>query len=100
MKYAGGELDYLGSKAKYPSAKDTVAHWAKHDGCTGALAAGGAPLDLVTNLPGAETSVERYEACAKGSVELWTVKGGVHAPAFGPTFAPALWSFFEAHAKP
>ena len=52
------------------------------------------------NLPGAETTASHYEGCAKGSVELWTVKGGVHAPAFGPTFAPALWSFFEAHPKP
>lgn len=100
VEYAGGELDYLGTKAKYPSAKDTVAHWARHDGCSGALVSSGAGLDLVTNLAGAETAVERYEGCTKGAVELWTVKGGVHAPAFGPSFAPALWSFFEAHPKP
>ena len=99
VKYAGGELDYLGSMAKYPSAHDTVAHWAAHDGCTGALAPAGT-LDLVADLEGNETTVERYGACAKGDVELWTVKGGVHAPLFGPTFAPALWSFFEAHPKP
>lgn len=33
-------------------------------------------------------------------VELWTVKGGVHAPPFGPTFGPALWTFFAAHPRP
>jgi polyhydroxybutyrate depolymerase len=100
VKYEGGVLDYLGTKATYPSAKETVAHWAKHDGCKGALMSFGVDLDLVTNLTGAETTVEHYDGCAKGAVELWTVRGGVHAPLFGPTFAPALWTFFEAHPKP
>jgi len=94
--YAGGELQGV----TYPSAKDTVAHWAGHDGCTGGLVPGGAALDLVPSLAGAETIVEHYDGCAKGAVELWTVKGGVHAPPFGPTFGPALWTFFAAHPKP
>jgi polyhydroxybutyrate depolymerase len=100
VAYAGGTLDYNGSKADYPSAKDTVAHWAAHDGCSGALVPSGTSLDLVANLAGAETTVEHYPSCTKGAVELWTVKGGVHAPAFGAAFAPALWHFFEGHPKP
>ena len=96
--YAGGTLDNGTSSAKYPSAKETVAHWAAHDGCAGALVSAGADVDLV--LPtGTDTTVEHYDGCAKGAVELWTVKGGVHAPPFGPTFGPALWTFFAAHPK-
>lgn len=96
--YAGGALDFGTSSAKYPSAKETVAHWAAHDGCTGALVSAGADVDLV--LPtGTDTTVEHYDGCARGAVELWTVRGGVHAPPFGPTFGPALWTFFAAHPK-
>lgn len=98
--FGGGTLESGSSKVKYPSAKETVAQWAQRDGCSGSLVAGGADVDLVTSLPGAETLIERYAGCAKGAVELWTVKGGGHAPAFGPSFGPALWGFFEAHPKP
>jgi len=98
--YDGGTLENGASKVKYPSAKDTVAHWAGHDGCTGALVSAGPDVSLGTSASGPDTTVEHYEGCAKGAVELWTVKGGVHAPPFGPTFGPALWSFFAAHPKP
>ena len=97
--YAGGTLDNGASKVKCPSAKETVAHWAGHDGCTGALVSAGPDLHLLTSATASETAVEHYEGCAKGAVELWTVKGGVHAPPFGPAFGTALWSFFEAHPK-
>ena len=97
---AGGTLDFGASHVAYPSAKETVAHWAGHDGCTGALVRVGTDVDLVLTPPGAETTIEHYEGCTKGAVELWTVKGGVHAPAFGTTFSPALWQFFESHPKP
>lgn len=98
--YAGGTLEYGASKVKYPSAKETVAHWAAHEGCAGGLVPGGADLDLVTSSPGADTTIERYDGCAKGAVELWTVKGGVHAPPFGVAFGPALWTFVEADPQP
>ena len=96
--YAGGTLDNGASKVKCPSAKETVAHWAGHDGCTGALVSAGPDLHLLTSATASETAVEHYEGCAKGAVELWTVKRG-HAPPFGPAFGTALWSFFEAHPK-
>ena len=60
-----------------------------------------ANLDLVANLEGAETTVERYSGCeANGAAELWTIIGGGHSVAFTPTFAEAAWAFLDAHAKP
>jgi polyhydroxybutyrate depolymerase len=94
VKVEGGELYAV----KYPSAQNTVAHWAGYNGCTGTLADSGQTLDLFT-LPGAETTVARYQGCARGAVELWTVKNGSHAPMMGPSFGKSIWSFFAAHPK-
>lgn len=97
--YGGGTLDMLDIHAKYPSAKETVAHWAAYDGCTGSLEDTGTTLDLFT-LPGAETRVARYGGCRGGAAELWTVTNGPHAPLMNAGFGAAVWSFFAAHPKP
>jgi polyhydroxybutyrate depolymerase len=94
--YAGGSI----LNNRYPSAATTEADWLRFDHC--ATKGGAAPsLDLVGNLPGAETSVLRYTSgCAGGStVEVWTIKGGTHVPAFGPAFAPAVIDFLLARTK-
>lgn len=97
--YDGGTLDMLDVHAKYPSAKETVAHWAAYDGCAGSLEETGTTLDLFT-LPGAETRVARYGGCRGGGAELWTVTDGPHAPLMNAGFGAAIWSFFAAHPKP
>lgn len=94
VQYAGG----VSAGAKYPSAADTVAHWAALAGCTGDLATE-ARLDLESSLAGEETRVDRYGSCARGAVELWTVEGGKHAPRLGAGFAGAVFDFLEAHPK-
>ncbi len=98
IAYVGGQL--LGGSA-YPSATATVATWAALDGCgDGPLAAPGAPLDLDVAVPGDETTVAPAPGCPAGvGVELWTVDGGGHAPAFAPAFLPAVFDFLEAHAR-
>jgi polyhydroxybutyrate depolymerase len=75
----------------YPSAKRTVTDWLGFDHCQ-ATGRPAAALDLVTDLPGAETSVTTYTAgCAGGSsVHSWTINGGRHVPAVGPAFAAAV----------
>jgi polyhydroxybutyrate depolymerase len=98
--YEGGTLTYGKIDAAYPSAKDTVAHWAAYSGCSGALEPTGTTLDLASKIPGAETKVERYAGCSRGDVELWTIAGGPHAPLFNPEWGRTIWSFFDAHAKP
>lgn len=58
-------------------------------------------LNLVTNLPGDDTKVERYSGCQRGDVELWTIDSGTHIPSFTTTtFSGAVWRFLSTHPKP
>ncbi len=97
ITYTGGAI----VNHPYPSAAQTEADWVKLDHCSG-TAQKAPPLDLVADLPGAETSVLRYTAgCAQGStVEVWTMAGGQHVPSFGSGFAPAVAQFLLSQAKP
>jgi polyhydroxybutyrate depolymerase len=99
IHYDGGVVDDpIGPPGgPYPSARETVAQWAVLEGCSGALAPTGTRKDLVWTLGGSETRVEAYAGCA---VELWTIEGGPHVPAFGSEWGPAIWQFLSAHAKP
>jgi polyhydroxybutyrate depolymerase len=96
----GGSASKPGALPGIPSAHDTVAHWAKYNGCTGSIQVAGAPLDLESSVPGAETKVEKYAGCVRGDVELWTAVDGPHAPLFTASFVPALFDYFIAHPKP
>lgn len=78
-------------------AKGALDLWAKHDGCTTVEA--GSPLDLVGDLMGAETTVERRGGCFAGSAELWTMVGAGHVPGFTADFAMNLFDYFDAHPK-
>ena len=60
-----------------------------------------APLDLAANVPGAETTVERWGGCRPGGdVELWTVRGAGHVYPRQPAFAKAVVDFLLAHPRP
>jgi polyhydroxybutyrate depolymerase len=84
-----------------PSAHETIGVWARNDGCTGALKATGATLDLDTSVPGEETTVDAYEGCPAGiGVELWTVKEGTHGFPVSDDFAARLYGFLQAHPRP
>jgi poly(3-hydroxybutyrate) depolymerase len=99
--YDGGTMSFgKVVNVPYPSAHDTVAHWAAYDGCTGALTDTGTTLDLEIPVAGAETHVAAYTGCAKGDVELWTAVGGPHFTYLTPGFGEAVWGFFAAHPKP
>jgi polyhydroxybutyrate depolymerase len=77
-----------------PSTHATVAAWAKHNGCTGTLGNGG-EADIVEDIAGAETKIERYAGC-KRPVELWTVRGGSHFVRLTADFGERLWRFLSA----
>jgi polyhydroxybutyrate depolymerase len=85
----------------YPGAVATTEQWATIAGC--ALSPEVAPerLDLVTDLPGEETSITRYDQdCAPGgSATLWTIEGGTHSPAVSANFGRAVVSYLLAHPK-
>ena len=56
--------------------------------------------DFETKLAGAETTIEIEEGCPSGvAIELWTMTGAGHLPAFNAAFAPALWAWFSAHHR-
>jgi polyhydroxybutyrate depolymerase len=100
---ADAVIQYAGASnigRAYKGARDTVAAWATRNGCTGTLGATGQTLDLDTSLAGAETAVERYSTCARGAVELWTIRGGSHTPSFGhPVWANSLFDWLSAFKK-
>jgi polyhydroxybutyrate depolymerase len=86
--------------AFYPSALQTVATWAAKNGCPGPLTATGITKDLDDAVAGAETSVQRYNGCARGDVELWTLTGSGHLPNVKlPDWGNAIWEFLSAHPR-
>ena len=101
ISYTGGEI--LGNK--FPGAEQSVATWAKYDGC-GTTTIAGATFDYEATLAGAETVTKTYEGCPKGvDVALWTIQGAGHIPnlAIGtgaPPLISAMLDFLFAHPKP
>jgi polyhydroxybutyrate depolymerase len=91
IDYTGGDI--IG--VKYPSVATTIADWRTIDGCSDNANTTAAPMDLVSSLAGAETTVTTYSTgCRNGTrVELWTIKDGMHVPAFTGAFATAATDF-------
>jgi polyhydroxybutyrate depolymerase len=83
----------------YPSAEESVSRWVDRDGCDPTGVDGGV-LDLDDQVGGAETQVTRWSSCDAGtSVELWTMNGSSHIPAFPATFAERALEFLLAHTR-
>jgi polyhydroxybutyrate depolymerase len=95
IAFGGGSL----SRA-YPSADRTAADWVTLNRCTGS-GTDTAALDVVADLPGAETAVREFADCAGSStVRTWTIDGGAHVPRLAPAFTPAVLDFLLARARP
>ena len=97
----GGGVTPVGS-GPYPGAETTVSTWAAKNGCAGSsLERLDGDLDLAADVVLDETKREAYPGCpAQGAVELWTLRGGSHAPLVSSTFAPTLLSWLFAHGRP
>jgi len=97
IAFGGGGL----ARRVYPSAERTAADWASLNGC-GGPAADAPAIDVIADLPGAETAVRDVAtACRGGSaVRTWTITNGVHTPNLGPAFTPSMLDFLLARAKP
>jgi len=97
IAFGGGDINGVA----YPSADRTVTDWLRYDGCA-TTGTDGPALDLVANLPGAETSVRSYPTgCGGGAVvQAWTINGGQHVPQLGPGFAGAVTDFLLSRTKP
>lgn len=95
--YAGGEVDP--SAPAYPSAIETVTRWQGYDACTPGLVLDPTRLDLISDVDGEETKVERFSCPGTLGVELWTMEGGGHIPTFND-FQNATWEWLDAHPRP
>lgn len=96
ISYSGG---YLGG-SPYPSAKDSLAPWAKNNGCDSKLISTKMKLDLDRSIPGFESTVSKFSNCKAGtSVELWTINNGVHVPKPSIYFASKVMNFFLSKRK-
>lgn len=83
----------------FAGATPSVAEWAAHDGC-GTSRTPGPDLDLDTGVPGAETRTATTAGCPAGvAVDLWTVEGGTHIPAFGGAFSTEAWRWLTDHPR-
>jgi polyhydroxybutyrate depolymerase len=98
IRYMGGSTTGAAS-AMYPSARETVATWARLNRC-GDFADTGMTFDYVTTAPGNETHVGRHAACMGGAAELWSMDATGHIPAFSPAWGEAVIDWLEAHPKP
>jgi polyhydroxybutyrate depolymerase len=82
-----------------PGALETAQMWAAHNGCSGEGEAQES-LDLEEFVAGSETDVLNWNNCADGSsVELWSVVGGSHVPAFRETFTPMVLDYLFSKVK-
>jgi len=83
----------------YAGAAPSLAKWAGYDGCAATRHVTGT-ADYETKLAGAETTIEVEDGCPSGvEMELWTMAGGPHLPAFNSAFEPALWAWFSGHHR-
>jgi polyhydroxybutyrate depolymerase len=97
VRFGGGRVFDLDVPA-YPSVDDTMSLWQTKLGCSATVARSAAVIDLDVRIPGAETRIDRWMGCRAG-LELWTIDGGTHAPAFGRAWGDEVWRFFAAHPK-
>lgn len=90
--YEGGEIYGV----RYPGPEETVKKWAEYGWGATEVSTSSKSLDLDQRLEGEETSITQY---ANGSVELWTINGGGHVPAFTDNFSKLIIEWLLAHPK-
>ena len=97
INYKGGSFPNL---QPYPSAHDSVMGWVGLNGCLTTPDTSHAAVDISADLAGAETTVEKWNGCRGGAVELWTVHSGVHEPKLATLATDLMWNFLSTHPKP
>jgi poly(3-hydroxybutyrate) depolymerase len=105
IAFAGGTIEVPGIQdAAYPGATDTARRWLELDGCDPALTETTRTVDADIDVDGArgpaETTVAEATGCDPGGgVELWTMHGVGHVPAFSRTFPDAVLDFLLAQVR-
>ena len=90
ISYKGGSL----FAQRYPSVDEVVQRWSTINQCT---ASSKNQLDVIAAMSGQETTASSFD-CAKGSLELWTINGGVHIPVLDRAFADKVVSWLTLKA--
>jgi polyhydroxybutyrate depolymerase len=90
MPYAGGEIVVAGERrGQVLSFDDTVAFWAKADGCAPRPATNA--LQPLATPDGTSVTQRTYNGCTGGSsVIAYTITGGGHTWPGGPQYLPAI----------
>jgi polyhydroxybutyrate depolymerase len=85
ISYEGGSL----FSQSYPSAKEVIQRWSTNNQCTPGSEK---KTDVIASMAGLETTASLFN-CANGSLELWTLNGGVHVPVLDRGFADKVVSW-------
>lgn len=98
IQFNGGQL--LPDRPNYPSALETIGHWAKVNACA-PQATEGESFSIIEKLfRSPETKPLVYQSCAKnGAAELWQIADAGHIPKFNDTFVPHVLDFFDKHQR-
>ena len=93
-RYGGGFV--FGDGGPYPGAVETTEQWATYNNCSLTPDLSLPPFNLVSILPGFETTIARYaDGCDPGGAsELWTIVQGDHMPGLSPDFDLLVLDFF------
>jgi len=98
VAYGGGRVKWMADAPEHPGARQTVADWAKRNGC-GPNTSPMPSVNLDDDLAGAETIVERYNGCERGAVELWTRRAKKHQIGTGLKAMHLYTEFLLSHPK-
>lgn len=105
LDFEGGVLRVPGlPDAPYPGAAETARSWLQLNGCDTMLAETTRRIDADVSVAGsdgpAETTVAESTGCDPGGrVELWTMHGVRHVPAFSEAFPDAILDFLLAQER-
>ncbi|MCI0537423.1 MAG: hypothetical protein L0Z50_19585 [Verrucomicrobiales bacterium] len=105
VQYDGGlglSFSWTTALSPHPGALESIALWARYNGCADATTDTDASLKLDLAVTSAlDTVVTRYtKSPPGGAVELWTIRGGQHRPTVSPGFAASVVDWLLAHPKP
>ncbi len=96
IRYDGGTI----GNTRYPGAKETVATWARYDGCDTKATLPAPPARAIEDQLPPATVLSYSTGCDGHAIaELWTQAHGVHIPPFSASFADQIVSFLLAHPK-
>lgn len=94
--YNGG----LRNGRPYVGARSMIQRMAEINSCVSSAQDNVALVDLVEDLPAAETHISRWNSCNRGvRTELWTIQDGAHIPWLSSQFSSLVYSFLAAHSK-